>query len=106
MRCPVFPIPGPAGRTLAAVVSLLVCALLWTLPADAAEADRPMRIVSLSPLLTENVFLLGAGERLVGNTSYCTKPEAAKAVRKEYMPLIIRKTEAKPQPAAAPAISA
>lgn len=27
-------------------------------------------------------------------------------VRKEYMPLIIRKTEAKPQPAAAPAISA
>ncbi len=82
MRCPVFPFPRPAGRTLAAVVSLLVCALLWTLPADAAEADRPMRIVSLSPLLTENVFLLGAGERLVGNTSYCTKPEAAKAVAK------------------------
>lgn len=27
-------------------------------------------------------------------------------IRKEYMPLIIRKTEAKPQPAAAPAISA
>ena len=41
-----------------------------------------MRIVSLSPLLTENVFLLGAGERMVGNTSYCTKPEAAKAVAK------------------------
>ena len=41
-----------------------------------------MRIVSLSPLLTENVFLLGVGERMVGNTSYCTKPEAAKAVAK------------------------
>lgn len=27
-------------------------------------------------------------------------------IRKEYMPLIIQKTEAKPQPAAAPAISA
>ena len=83
MRCPVFPFPRPAGRTLAAVVSLLLCALLWTLPAGAAGTrDVPMRIVSLSPLLTENVFLLGAGERMVGNTSYCTKPEAAKAVAK------------------------
>ena len=83
MRCPVFPFPRPVGRTLAAVVSLLVCALLWTLPAGAAGTrDVPMRIVSLSPLLTENVFLLGAGERMVGNTSYCTKPEAAKAVAK------------------------
>ncbi len=83
MRCPVFPFPRPAGRILAAVVSLVVCVLLWTLPAGAAGTqDVPMRIVSLSPLLTENVFLLGAGERMVGNTSYCTKPEAAKAVAK------------------------
>ena len=83
MRCPVFPFPRPTGRTLAAVVSLLVCALLWTLPAGATGTrEVPMRIVSLSPLLTENVFLLGAGERMVGNTSYCTKPEAAQAVAK------------------------
>ena len=83
MRCPVFPFPRPVGRTLAAVVSLLVCAVLWTLPAGAAGTQEvPMRIVSLSPLLTENVFLLGAGERMVGNTSYCTKPEAAQAVAK------------------------
>ncbi len=83
MRCPVFPFPRPIGRTLAAAVSLLVCVLLWTLPAGAAGTHEvPMRIVSLSPLLTENVFLLGAGERMVGNTSYCTKPEAAKAVAK------------------------
>ena len=83
MRCPVFPFPRPVGRTLAAVVSLLVCAVLWTLPAGAAGTHEvPMRIVSLSPLLTENVFLLGAGERMVGNTSYCTKPEAAQAVAK------------------------
>ena len=83
MRCPVFPFPRPVGRTLAAAVSLLVCAMLWTLPAGATGTrEVPMRIVSLSPLLTENVFLLGAGERMVGNTSYCTKPEAAKAVAK------------------------
>jgi iron complex transport system substrate-binding protein len=36
------------------------------------------RIVSLGPLLTENVFLLGAGDSLVGNTIYCQKPEAAR----------------------------
>lgn len=36
------------------------------------------RIVSLSPLITENIFLLGAGDRLVGNTIYCQRPEAAR----------------------------
>ena len=36
------------------------------------------RIVSLGPLLTENVFLLGAGDSLVGNTLYCQRPEAAR----------------------------
>lgn len=36
------------------------------------------RIVSLGPLLTENVFLLGAGDSLVGNTIYCQRPEAAR----------------------------
>ncbi len=36
------------------------------------------RIVSLGPTNTENVFLLGAGERLLGNTRYCVRPEAAK----------------------------
>jgi len=36
------------------------------------------RIVSLSPLSTENIFLLGAGDSLVGNTIYCQRPEAAR----------------------------
>jgi len=40
--------------------------------------QHPQRIVSLGPLNTENVFLLGAGDRLVGNTSYCVRPEAAR----------------------------
>lgn len=42
----------------------------------------PLRIISLSPIQTENVFLLGAGSRLVGNTTYCTKPEAARNIEK------------------------
>jgi len=47
-----------------------------------AVAEYPQRIVSLGPINTENVFLLGAGDRLVANTNYCVRPEAAKAKEK------------------------
>lgn len=48
-----------AGRTLALLV-------------------RPSRVISLAPSLTEIVFAVGAGPRLVGDTSYCDYPEEAK----------------------------
>ena len=42
-------------------------------------AAAPKRIVSLSPAVTEMVFAVGAGDRLVGVTEYCDyPPEAAK----------------------------
>ncbi|WP_457575660.1 ABC transporter substrate-binding protein [Desulfomarina sp.] len=47
-----------------------------------AIAGYPERIVSLGPINTENVYLLGAGNRLVGNTEYCIRPEAAKQLPK------------------------
>lgn len=44
-----------------------------------SQEDRyPQRIVSLGPINTENVYLLGAEDRLVANTSYCVHPAAAK----------------------------
>jgi len=58
--------------------------LAWTVfqllaSASPVFAGRfPRRIVSLGPLNTENVYLLGAGDLLVGNTRYCVRPPAAR----------------------------
>lgn len=40
------------------------------------------RAVSLAPNLTENIFAVGAGSKLVGVTSYCDYPEEAKQIAK------------------------
>src|SRR5690606_134166 len=42
-------------------------------PAQAA----PQRIISLAPSVTETLFALGVGDRLVGVSSYCDYPDAA-----------------------------
>jgi iron complex transport system substrate-binding protein len=48
----------------------------------AASESIPRRIVSLAPSVTETVFALGFGNRLVGVTSHCDYPAEAKRLPK------------------------
>jgi len=48
----------------------------------AAEAPSPQRVVSLAPSVTETLFALGFGDRLVGVTTYCDYPIEAQKLPK------------------------
>jgi iron complex transport system substrate-binding protein len=43
---------------------------------------KPVRVVSLAPSLTESIFAVGAGDKLVGVTTYCNYPQAAETIEK------------------------
>ncbi|MGH9218708.1 MAG: ABC transporter substrate-binding protein [Vicinamibacterales bacterium] len=48
--------------------------VLMALAAAPATAQVPRRIVSLAPSVTESLFAIGAGDRVIGVTSYCVFP--------------------------------
>jgi iron complex transport system substrate-binding protein len=56
-----------------AVILLLACGLVTA---------QPRRIVSTAPSITEMLFALGLGDRVVGVTTYCHYPEAARRITK------------------------
>jgi iron complex transport system substrate-binding protein len=58
------------------VVATLILALAM------AMAPGPQRIVSTSPTVTETLFALGLGDRVVGVSRYCRYPAAAAALPK------------------------
>jgi len=47
-------------------------------PASATNVGAPSRIISLAPNMTELLFALGLGDRVVGVTTFCDYPEEAK----------------------------
>jgi len=64
--------PGP-GRVLPSGAS----GSAW---ADAASAAAPARIVSLAPSVTETLFALGAGPRVVAASDFCDYPPEVAAL--------------------------
>src|SRR6266850_8242310 len=50
--------------------------------AQAASVPRSQRIVSLAPSVTETLFALGFGDRVVGVTTYCDYPVEAQRLPK------------------------
>ena len=55
----------------------LACGIIIALCAAAADAEPPARIVSLAPSITEMLFALGVGDRVVGVSTYCDYPPQA-----------------------------
>ena len=84
------------ARMRKAVFCAFACATLFSIlscgrqPVDSAgtgknraeAAGYPMRIVSMAPSITEVVFPLGLGERVVGVSNFCDYPPEALEKRK------------------------
>lgn len=65
------------GWKLPWVIALFLVAVFCG-PARAwSGISYPQRIISLGPTITEKLFLLGVGERVVGVTIYCRRPPEA-----------------------------
>jgi iron complex transport system substrate-binding protein len=47
---------------------------------DQSTRDIPKRVISFAPSITETLFALGVGERVVGVTRYCNYPLQAKSL--------------------------
>lgn len=74
----------PPGLRLGRLAALVAIALGWAIPASAVQAPAtrpiaaPSRVVSLVPAVTEMLFAMGAGDRVVGVSSFDNFPAEAR----------------------------
>ena len=72
-------------HTLSNMRGLILCLLLitgWSEAALCGTPPPPKRIVSLAPAMTEIIFSLGLGERVVGVTTVCDRPSEVRGKTK------------------------
>ncbi|MFA6078982.1 MAG: ABC transporter substrate-binding protein [Candidatus Omnitrophota bacterium] len=60
---------------------------IYGLGSVCAQGSYPQRIISLGPSTTEELYLLGVEDRIVGVTRYCTRP--SRAVKKEKVGAVV-----------------
>ncbi len=60
------------------IVTIFVFIVIITSQISISAAAPPTRIISLAPNITEILFAMDLGDRIVGDTIYCDVPEAAK----------------------------
>ncbi|PKN34681.1 MAG: hypothetical protein CVU61_07790 [Deltaproteobacteria bacterium HGW-Deltaproteobacteria-19] len=71
-------LPYPAVERASSGVALLAFLAVFCFFSSTVSATPPQRIVSLAPNMTEILFDLGLGDRVVGVTRFCDWPTAAK----------------------------
>lgn len=77
--------PTPVGPTFRSGVSVVMALVLLVAGPSAVShqpADAPRRIISLIPAVTEMLFALGAGERVVGVSSFDRFPPEVATIQK------------------------
>ncbi len=76
LRCPglkaVFPV-------IVLILAALLCLAGHAGAGSARPAPHPARIISLSPAITESLYLLGLKESIAGVTTYCDRPADARS---------------------------
>ena len=61
------------------VTTLCFLGICFSVPTQAISGTvTPQRVISLSPIITETIYLVGAQDHLIANTTYCNVPEPAK----------------------------
>ncbi len=72
-----------SNRPISWIIAVCCAVLCAATPTRAADTTPPaQRIISLKPNITELLFALGAGKRVVGVTRWCNYPAAARRLPK------------------------